>query len=375
MIESVIAAAGMCADGVAEGMYAARHKFSAKAASIGYAIGAVLAFFFQSVTPITFTVESITVATRTATERPQILYIVALSAIPSILLGVTGLYSTFVEYLNDAVIGGIIAGVGIILTGVGADYIKAKSFVAGSSTLAGVATYLYTENLVWVIVTSVIVGTLVHRYVPEKFKLKKGDEKNNKENNKGNNKEDKNEDEQDSFGLIKFKWKDIVSKPVLLGAFSVFALRTGAVISYSTVNADIAGQQPALDGVTLMAGLGSLASALLGGPPIETTPAPMAAAPEPVISTVLFMVLMAFITYFGFVKKAGTIIPLEAISGFLVVLGILVIMPEQLPSVAENPLAGGTALAVTALSNPFYGILAGEAVAFIMETGIGAIST
>jgi hypothetical protein len=77
-----------------------------------------------SVTPITFTVESIIVATRSAQRRPQILYIVAFSAIPSIVLGLRGLYSAFVNWISPAVIGGVIAGVGIILAGVGVDYLR-----------------------------------------------------------------------------------------------------------------------------------------------------------------------------------------------------------------------------------------------------------
>ncbi|MBA2557837.1 MAG: hypothetical protein H0V12_10925 [Chloroflexi bacterium] len=84
---SILTAVGMTADGVAEGLYAIRHGFSARAAGVAYAIGAVVAWLYNAVAPITFTVESITVATRTATKRPQILYIVALSAIPSIALG------------------------------------------------------------------------------------------------------------------------------------------------------------------------------------------------------------------------------------------------------------------------------------------------
>lgn len=368
MIEAIIAALGMCADGVAEGMYAIRHKFSARAAGLGYAIGAALTWFYGAVTPITFTVESITVATRTAQSRPQIMHIVALSAIPSIILGLFGLYSTFIELLDEAVIGGIIAGVGIILTGVGASYIKEKPYIAGFSTAGGAAAYLLTENLVWVIVMSVILGTLAGKYIPARFKKDEGEEDGEKGSG---NEEEVDEEEIDRLELIKLKSRDWISRPVLIGAFSIFALRTGAVVSYDTVNSNLAGIEPHLDGVTLMAGLGSLASALMGGGPVETTPAPMADTPDPVFSTALFMALMAGITLFGLVKRVGDYVPLQAIAGFLIVLGIFVILPQQLPQVVENPLPGAAALAVTALSNPFYGILAGEAVALIMMFGIG----
>jgi adenine/guanine/hypoxanthine permease len=363
MIEAIIAAFGMCADGVAEGMYAIRHRFSARAAGFGYAIGAALTWFYGAVTPITFTVESITVATRTAQSRPQIMYIVILSAIPSIILGLSGLYSSFIEVLDEAVIGGIIAGVGIILTEVGVGYVEEKPHTAGLSTAGGVVAYLLTENLVWVIVASVILGTLAERYAPERFRKENGGEENDEEEGDG-------EGGGDRFGRIKLNPKEWLSRPVLIGAFSLFALRTGAVVSYDTVNSNLAGVEPHLDGVTLMAGLGSLASALMGGGPIETTPAPMAATPDPVFSTALFMALMAAITLFGLVRRVGEYVPLQAIAGFLIVLGIFVILPQQLPQVVENPLPGAAALAITAFSNPFYGILAGEAVALVMGFGI-----
>lgn len=53
---------------------------------------------------------------------------------------------------------------------------------------------------------------------------------------------------------ISFRWREVVSPAVLIGAFSLFALRTGAVVSYDRVNSDLAGQEPDLDGVTVLAG-------------------------------------------------------------------------------------------------------------------------
>lgn len=354
----------MCADGVAEGLYALRHRFNPRAAGIGYAIGAVIAWLYGAVTPITFTVESITVATREAKRPPQILYIVALSAVPSIILGATGLYSRFVALLDRSVVAGVIAGVGIILARVGFGYIRERPWLAGLATLAGVAAYALTQDLVYVIVASIAVGTAVE-WIGFRWL---GKSKEDTEEAEGQEDEgaagEESEQEPARFGLLPLKWRELLSWPVLIGAFSVFALRTGAVVSYATVNAQVAGgQDPKLDGSTLMAGLGTLASGLLGGPPVETTPAPMAAAPMPVFSTALFMALMAAITLLGLVKRIGRFIPLQGIAGFLIVLGVPVVLPEQMPLAAESPLAGGTALAVTALSNPFYGLLAGQAVA------------
>jgi adenine/guanine/hypoxanthine permease len=378
MIPSVLAALGMTADGVAEGLYAIRHGFSARVAAVGFAIGAAIVWFANAATPLTFTVESIAVATRTVKERPLIFYVVALSAIPSIILGVTGLYSQLIELLNPSVIAGTIGGVGIILTGVGVDYLKQRPFVAGGSTLVGFAAYLLTEDLVLVIIAGVGTGTALHHLLPDRFqKLGTGAGEDDEAGDEGSEKDEADEaDEEDggdessgkgSFRPIPFEWGRIMSRPVLVGAFAVFALRTGAVVSYDTVNANLAGQDPTLDSVTFMAGVGSLASSLLGGPPLETTPAPMAATPEPVLSTALYMALMAGVCALALVRRVGTFVPLQAIAGFLIVLGIPVIMPEQLPTALESPIPGVTALAITALTNPFYGIVAGEIVALVTE--------
>ena len=358
MIAAILAAVGMCADGVAEGLYAARHRFSARAAAVGYAAGAGLGWLYGVVTPVTFTVESITVATRTAKERPQIVWIVALSAIPSIALGATGLYSSFVDLLDTAVVGGAIAGVGLILANVGFGYVRERPLTAGLAVVAGFVAFLIWDDLVAVIAASVIGGVVAARLVPDRFVPERELESREEKIARAED-EDVAEPpiERPSFDL-----RGVLSWPVLVGAFSVFALRTGAVVSYDTVNAELAGTGQELDGVTLMAGVASLGSSLLGGPPIETTPAPMAATPEPVFSTVLFMGAMAVTTGIGLVGRLGRFIPLHAIAGFLVVLGVPVVLPENLPMVLDAAIPGSVALAVTAASNPFYGIVAGQLV-------------
>lgn len=368
MFAAILAALGMTADGLAEGLYAVRHRFSARVVTVAYAVGAVFGWLYQVVTPLTFTVESITVAAQSVKKRPQLFYVVALSALPSVVLGLTGLYSTFVEWLNPGVVAGVIAGVGIILTRVSLGYLRERPAVAVPSVLGGMVLYALTENLVFVIVASIVLGTVARYLLPEQFqpgaKRDEGDDESEEETTA-----DGDRSQRGRFGKrlrpIPLHWREMLAPAVLIGAFSVFALRTGAIVSYDRVNSELAGQEPELDGVTVMAGLGSLASGLLGGPPMETTPAPMADTPRPVFSTVLFMALMAVITFLGLVGRLGRYVPLQAIAGFLLVLGIPVIMPENFPAVADEPLAGGAALAVTALSNPFYGLLAGQAVVLL----------
>jgi len=130
MFAAIIAALGMTADGLAEGLYAVRHRFSARAASLAYAIGAILGWFYQVVTPVTFTVESAVVATQSVKTTPQVFYVVVISALPSIVLGLFGWYSAFIEWLDPAVVAGVIAGVGVILTKVALGYVRDWPVVA-----------------------------------------------------------------------------------------------------------------------------------------------------------------------------------------------------------------------------------------------------
>lgn len=43
------------------------------------------------------------------------------------------------------------------------------------------------------------------------------------------------------------RWRDLITRPVIVGAYAFCALRTGELISYATVNADLANVDPHLD--------------------------------------------------------------------------------------------------------------------------------
>ncbi|MBA2557835.1 MAG: hypothetical protein H0V12_10915 [Chloroflexi bacterium] len=81
---------------------------------------------------------------------------------------------------------------------------------------------------------------------------------------------------------------------------------------------------------------------------------------------------MAALTLLGLVSRFGKVVPLQATAGSLIVVRIPVILPENLPAVAEAPIAGSTALAVTAFSNPSYGIVTGQLVSVVVRLGLGA---
>ncbi|MFF4415810.1 hypothetical protein ACFYY8_25050 [Streptosporangium sp. NPDC001559] len=157
----------------------------------------------------------------------------------------------------------------------------------------------------------------------------------------------------------------MVSRPVLVGALSLFALRVGTVVAYDSVNSELAGTEPRLNQVFLTDGVASLAAGLFGGAPMEPTPSPTAATGMPVFSAVLFLGLMAVISGLGLVERMGRWVPLESVAGFLIVIGMFVVLPDNIGNV--NRLPDAVAMAVTAFSNPFYGIVAGEAIALLEQ--------
>ena len=78
------------------------------------------------------------------------------------------------------------------------------------------------------------------------------------------------------------------------------------------------------------------------------------------------MTLMAIILFAGLLPKIGRYIPTESIAGFLFVLGAIVTVPVNaaaaLASTAANgTLIGGVTMTVTAITDPFIGMIAGLA--------------
>ncbi|WP_228728305.1 hypothetical protein [Brevibacillus composti] len=81
---------------------------------------------------------------------------------------------------------------------------------------------------------------------------------------------------------------------------------------------------------------------------------------------------MAAILFAGLLPKMGRYIPSESISGFLFVLGAIVTAPSNaaLALTGEGPasgLVGGMTMVVTAISDPFFGMLAGLLMKFLVS--------
>ena len=99
---------------------------------------------------------------------------------------------------------------------------------------------------------------------------------------------------------------------------------------------------------------------MMSGSPLAPVISATASAPHPVLSGVIFMLLMAAMLVFRVLPKLFRFIPKQAICGFLFVLGALVIFPGNAKAAVElSALAGGLAICVSAFADPFLGIVVG----------------
>ena len=77
---------------------------------------------------------------------------------------------------------------------------------------------------------------------------------------------------------------------------------------------------------------------------------------------ILSVAVIGLILIFKLLPKIGRYVPSSSIAGFLFVLGIFKTVVLDAPvAFATNAAVGGTAMVVTAVTNPFLGMVAGVA--------------
>jgi AGZA family xanthine/uracil permease-like MFS transporter len=241
----------------------------------------------------------------------------------------------------------MMAGVGIMLAKVAIDMARKSPLVGAVSIATALLTYYATPNpadkLVYTIVASVVISTIVC--------IARG------------NKSDIDIDEsREKFVLQKFTF----NSNVIRGALGLLTLNIGANIAFGNITAQNLAKAPInIDHLTIVSSLADMASALFGGAPVESIISATGAAPHPVASGVLMMTLMAIILAAKLLPKIGKYVPSESIAGFLLVLGAIVTVPINAGLAlasgvgTADAIVGGVAMTVTAISDPFFGMMSG----------------
>lgn len=340
----ILAAIGVVLNGLPQGILAMTYGFASVPTALGFALGIGGAAMFGSVAPISFQAETVTLAGTMGKSMRERLSMTMIAGILMGVLGGFGLLQIVIGFAGDSIIYGMMAGVGIMLAKVAVDMVKANPLVGGTSMAVGVLVYvlcklLRTGNeLVYTILACVVISSLVG-YL------------------RGQRPEDVR---QEAPFKLKLQ-KPTFNLRVLRGALSLCCMSVGANIAFGGITGGIAGTEVNVDHLTIYSGLADSITALFGGAPVEAIISATAAAPHAFISGIIMMALMAVILFTGLLPKIGKFVSAQSIAGFLFVLGAFVTAPFDGASAltGANPVPGGVTMVVTALVDPFVGMLAG----------------
>jgi AGZA family xanthine/uracil permease-like MFS transporter len=383
--DDVAGALSMLADVIGEGLVGISLGWAAKPTGIGFIVGLVFLLGFRSLAPVSFEVESLTIVSRIAKRAWHVMiYAVILAGIIGAILGALGAYSTIVEFIGPAIQYGMMTGVGIVLAIVAVDLIKENRLIGIISAASAFLVYFATRSdpsaIIYALAVSVVISVIVGRF--RKFEPILPDIKREKiylvlpwkkfgqffrSYQSYEEASEPNTGSQKTATVIKRLTR---SDKILIvrAALSLLALRVGTSIAYPSINYEIAGAPPVtgsgasiFDATNIIAGLSGFASAIFGGAPLEPIISGTAAAPNPVLAAAMMMAFAAVILLLGLMGRAARYVPLQAVTGFLLLLGTLIIFPENAPAAMEaDPLVGGVTAVVTAATmDPFIGMIAG----------------
>ena len=225
--------------------------------------------------------------------------------------------------------------------------VKSDAISGGVSLAVALITYYFTKDsantLVYTIVISVVASCIANAiFNKEKSSIIV---------------------EDDKFIRQKFT----INANVILGALGMVCLNIGSNISFGGITAGMAtGGNYNVDTLTVISSLADMCSSFFGGAPVESIISATANAPHAVWAGVAMMVVIGVILLLKLLPKIGKYVPASSIAGFLFVLGIFKTVVLDAPSaLATNAAVGGTTMVVTAVTNPFLGMLAGVAAKFL----------
>lgn len=341
ILTDLMAIIGTVLNGIPQGLLALTFGFASIPTAMAFFIGAFGNTVTGNVAPISFQAETITYAGTAGKNRAERSAMIFIGAAIMALIGFAGMLTKIVDFIGSDIAFGMMAGVGIMLSQVAINMVKKEHIAGGVSLAAALIAYVITRNspnsLVYTIIISVVASCIANNLFG-----------------------DKNENivvADDKFIRQKFSF----NFKVLTGALGMVCLNIGSNISFGSITASMA---PAahynVDQLTVISSLADMGSSFFGGAPVESIISATANAPHAVISGVLMMVVLGVILITGVLPKIGKYVPPSSIAGFLFVLGVFKTVALDAPAaLANNPAVGGITMVVTAVTNPFFGMLAG----------------
>ncbi len=354
-LADLLAAVGVVLNGIPQGIMAMTLGFAVFPTAFSFGLAALVNGVAGSVAPISFQAESLALTGHLGKNLRERTSIIFFGAALMLIIGLTGSLTRIVAILGNQIMAGMMAGVGLMLARIALQMTREQRHFGWLSIGLAVVTYIVTKDLVWTIAISVI-GTSVYAVIGEHYQVTL----------------------PEHVTARKFQFvKPLVNLKILRGALSLACLNIGANISYGLITGQMTGLKPNPVNLNLLTSTQALAdfgTSLLGGAPVETIISATASAPEPVIAGVIMMVIMAVILLMGWLPKIGQYVPSASIAGFLFILGAVVIFPENAATAMHGSLGtiAGITLVITALVDPFTGLLTGALLKFALPLlGLG----
>lgn len=348
ILQDILAAIGVILNGLPQGLLAITYGFASVPTALGFTVGAVACGILGSAAPISFQAETIVMAGTMGKNRKERLSMVMFGGLIMVVFGLTGALSAITNFAGDAIVHAMMAGVGFVLAKTAFDMVKQNPLVGWTSMASAVVIYLIAKALdpanalVYTIVGSLLISSIVPKLAKQEITSNAAPEK---------------------MCRLKLE-KPIVNLTVIRGALSLACLTIGANIAFGNITGSMSSNAVNIDHLTVYSGLADAVSSLFGGAPVEAIISATGAAPHAVLSGVIMMSVMALILFFGLLPKIGKFIPSQSIAGFLFILGAFVTIPADGAAAFATGEVGGPVLAavtmaVTAVMDPFFGMLAG----------------
>jgi len=379
----VIAVVFVAINGLTMLAWAAAQGYKMKPTAFAFLVGAIGNLLTGSITPVSGQSSILTVShfMKNMNERVAALLLAVVVMVP---LGLTGAVTSIADFAGAAVVSGMMAGVGLMVAGISIDMFKQAKRTSGIAFISALATHVVfhyffpsPHRLVYVIAVSVTLATL-------DFCLLQKDPETGKRGRRINiakaAKDDGYVGDMDQTENPKFwtkeYWMDFkIMKPkfgfyAFYFALAFISLNIGTNIAFGNITAGMGpeGTVQNMDHLTVINSLADIPSVIFGGAPVGAIISATAASPWPVIAGVVMMLLCGLLLLLGLMTKAVKYIPVQAIAGFLFIIGFFSTFVVQLNIAFNTGYVGqaSAALAITALTkNPFLGLVAGVLVRYI----------
>ena len=344
ILTDIMAVIGVVLNGLPQGLLALSLGFASIPTAMAFFVGAVGNAVTQNVAPISFQAETITYAGTSGKNRSERCTMIFIGGVIMAIVGLTGTLTHIVDFIGSDIASGMMAGVGLILAKTAVDMIKSDRLSGFVSLVSALITYYIFRDSSNVLVYTILISVVASCVASAIFQ--KGERKTIKVEN-------------DNFKRQPFTF----NTNVIIGALGMACLNIGSNISFGSITSSMAPTAHYnVDQLTFISSLADMCSSFFGGAPVESIISATAAAPHAVTCGVVMMAVIGVILLTGLLPKIGRFVPSSSIAGFLFVLGVFKTVCLDAPTaLATAPAVGGLTMAVTAISNPFFGMLAGIA--------------